>query len=52
MAEDDENYYLALNKHPVRFEPIGKMTNVFFDDCNDQVSFLFLRNSLVNTFLM
>ena len=36
-SENEESYYLGLNENPVRFEPIGKVTNVFFDECNNQV---------------
>jgi hypothetical protein len=39
MAEDiSEDYYLELSATPVRFESVSKVTNVFFDDCNKQVS--------------
>ena len=40
MAETDkemENFYIQLSNNPVRFEPVSKVTNVFFDDSNRQV---------------
>jgi hypothetical protein len=39
MAEDTcDDYYLELSATPIRFEPVSKVTNVFFDDSNKQVS--------------
>ena len=35
--DEDDNYYLELSKDAVRFEPVSKVTNVFFDDTNRQV---------------
>ncbi|XP_059140250.1 regulator of MON1-CCZ1 complex-like isoform X2 [Physella acuta] len=34
---EDDNYYIGLNKNPIRFEPVSKANNVFFDDANKQV---------------
>lgn len=31
--------YLELSSKPIRFEAVGKLTNVFFDDSNRQVIF-------------
>ncbi|XP_077990884.1 regulator of MON1-CCZ1 complex-like [Glandiceps talaboti] len=36
MAED-ESYYVELSPNPTRFEPVSKVTNVFFDEVNKQV---------------
>ena len=32
------NNFLELGKNPVRFDPVGAVTNVFFDESNTQVS--------------
>ncbi|GFO37111.1 tyrosine--tRNA ligase [Plakobranchus ocellatus] len=37
MASEDESYYINLCKDPVRFEPVSRANNVFFDDANKQV---------------
>ncbi|OWF47157.1 uncharacterized protein C18orf8-like [Mizuhopecten yessoensis] len=38
MAEaDDSNFYIELCKTPIRFDPVDKVTNVFYDDSNKQV---------------
>ena len=37
-SADDDSFYIQLSKAPVRFEPVSKVTNVFFDDTNRQVS--------------
>ncbi|XP_070554841.1 regulator of MON1-CCZ1 complex-like isoform X6 [Ptychodera flava] len=34
---DEESYYIELSQNPTRFEPISKVTNVFFDEVNKQV---------------
>lgn len=34
---EDDNYYITLSKNPIRFEPVSKANNVFFDDANKQV---------------
>ena len=46
VKEDDENVYIELSKNPIRFEPVSKVTNVFFDDSNRQV----LYNCNINRF--
>ncbi|XP_042878996.1 regulator of MON1-CCZ1 complex-like isoform X3 [Penaeus japonicus] len=33
----DPNGYLELSSHPIRFEPVSKVTNVFFDDTSKEV---------------
>lgn len=33
----DRNGYLELSNHPIRFEPVSKVTNVFFDDTSKEV---------------
>lgn len=33
----DENFYIELCKNPIRFDPVDKVTNVFYDDANKQV---------------
>nr|XP_027212266.1 uncharacterized protein LOC113805462 [Penaeus vannamei] len=33
----DRNGYLELSSHPIRFEPVSKVTNVFFDDTSKEV---------------
>jgi len=38
MATADSSYYIELCKSPVKFEAISKVTNVFYDDANQQVS--------------
>ena len=40
MAEGDGNYYIELCKNPIRFDPVDKVTNVFYDDANKQVGSL------------
>lgn len=35
----NDSCYLELNSNPVRFESVSQVTNVFFDDCNRQVSY-------------
>ena len=35
--DDEDNVYIELSKNPIRFEPVSKVTNVFFDDSNRQV---------------
>ncbi|KAL5015940.1 hypothetical protein ScPMuIL_005529 [Solemya velum] len=38
MADVDEgSFYIELCKTPIRFEPVSKVTNVFYDDANKQV---------------
>ncbi|XP_053377581.1 regulator of MON1-CCZ1 complex-like isoform X2 [Mercenaria mercenaria] len=37
MATSDGLHYIELSKTPIRFEPISKVTNVFYDDANQQV---------------
>ncbi len=39
MATEDASFYISLSKNPIRFEPVSKVSNVFFDDANRQVSF-------------
>ncbi|KAG1694155.1 Regulator of MON1-CCZ1 complex [Nymphon striatum] len=34
---DEDQYFLHLSTNPVRFEPVSKVTDVFFDDANQQV---------------
>ncbi|KAK7492946.1 hypothetical protein BaRGS_00015893 [Batillaria attramentaria] len=34
---EDGQYYVELCKNPIRFEPVSKANNVFFDDANKQV---------------
>ncbi|XP_076305323.1 regulator of MON1-CCZ1 complex protein bulli [Tachypleus tridentatus] len=34
---DEERHFLELGLNPVRFEPVSKISNVFFDDANKQV---------------
>ena len=36
-GDDDSGHYIELSPSPVRFEPVSKVTNVFFDDSNRQV---------------
>ena len=33
----EDNYYVELCSNPTRFDPVSKVTNVFFDDTNKQV---------------
>ncbi|KAL4226404.1 hypothetical protein ACF0H5_014387 [Mactra antiquata] len=35
--DSDGLHYIELSKSPIRFEPISKVTNVFYDDANQQV---------------
>ena len=37
MADQEENFYIELSRNVIRFEPVSKVTNVFFDDTNRQV---------------
>jgi hypothetical protein len=41
MADEEGSYYIELCKNPIRFDPVDKVTNVFYDDANKQVG---LRN--------
>lgn len=34
---DEKGYFLELTSDPIRFEPVSKIANVFFDDANQQV---------------
>lgn len=34
-------FYLELSNQPIKFDPVSNLTNVFFDDSNRQVCFLF-----------
>lgn len=36
--DSDDNYTLRLANNPIRFEPVSKLTHVFFDDANKQVN--------------
>jgi len=36
-TEEDNNFYLLLSRNPVRFEPLTKVTTIFFDEVNRQV---------------
>ena len=35
-TDDEDSVYIELSKNPIRFEPVSKVTNVFFDDSNRQ----------------
>ena len=37
MASSDGVHYIELCKNPIRFDPVSKATNVFYDDANQQV---------------
>lgn len=37
--EGNDDYYLELSSDPIRFESVSCLTNVFFDDSKQQVSF-------------
>ena len=37
-AAVDQNYYVQLSSSAIRFEPISKATNVFYDEVKRQVS--------------
>ena len=37
MAETQHDSLLYLNAEPIRFEPVNKVTAVFFDETNKQV---------------
>lgn len=40
MSKVDENYHFVyLSKNPVKFVPVSKVNNAFFDESNKQVSF-------------
>lgn len=39
--EEANEPYLELSNNPIRFEAVGQLTNVFFDDSNRQVLFHF-----------
>ena len=38
VIDDEDTVYIELSKNPIRFEPVSKVTNVFFDDSNRQAS--------------
>ena len=40
--EDSIKNYLELSTNPIRFEPVSKVTNVFFDDTNKEVNKIIL----------
>ena len=35
---EEESIYLNLCSTPIRFEPVSKITNVFYDESNQQVT--------------
>lgn len=35
--KDDSLGYLELSADPIKFEPVSKVTNVFFDEANKEV---------------
>ena len=37
QIDEEGGHYIELSPHPIRFEPVSKVTNVFFDDSNRQV---------------
>ncbi|XP_052280303.1 regulator of MON1-CCZ1 complex-like isoform X2 [Dreissena polymorpha] len=37
MASDEGSHYIELCNSPIKFEPISKQNNVFYDDANQQV---------------
>lgn len=45
---EDDNVYLNLCPDPIRFEPVSKVTNVFYDEANQQVQI----DMMVNCFLL
>lgn len=46
---EEDTIYLNLSSNPIRFEPVSKVTNVFYDDANQQVSQFF---KILGGFLM
>lgn len=52
QAAEEGSYYLQLNKNPIRFEPVSKVTNVFFDDSNKQVRSSVSSKYFANSFLI
>ena len=44
------DHFLELGKNPVHFDPVGAVTNVFFDESNTQVS-IFLTIRYKSTYL-
>jgi hypothetical protein len=34
---EEDSIYLNLCPDPIRFEPVSKVTNIFYDDANQQV---------------
>lgn len=40
--EDENSFYIELRTNPIRFDPVDKVTNVFYDDANRQVFKLYL----------
>lgn len=39
MAQQNDGcFYIELCKNPIRFDPVDKVTNVFYDDANRQVN--------------
>ncbi|KAK3089040.1 hypothetical protein FSP39_000342 [Pinctada imbricata] len=36
-SEDSGSFFIELCKNPIRFDPVDKNTNVFYDDANKQV---------------
>ena len=45
MAEDQHDSLLYLNPEPIRFEPVNKVTAVFFDETNKQVKSFTMANA-------
>lgn len=44
-AEGNDDYYLELSPEPVKFEPVNDVTDVFFDDSKQQVSFKLIHQA-------
>ena len=47
MAEDQHDSLLYLNPEPIRFEPVNKVTAVFFDETNKQVKSFTMLTSII-----
>lgn len=45
-SEKYDDYYLQLSSDPVRFESVNSLSNIFFDDSKQQVSFYYSSFSL------
>ena len=49
-AGEDSQHYVELCKNPIRFEPVSKANNVFFDDANKQVQHVTRQKQIIDLY--